>query len=95
LTEDYDNDDNSDIELLLKYCNKTPNKKTKSKRMMLESNLYYSDIDKYLYSDREIIYSIINRIHETKETREAIRNWLKEIDKKRELLNTTDFIDEL
>lgn len=95
LTEDYDNDDNSDIELLLKYCNKTPNKKTKSKRMMLESNLYYSDIDKYLYSNREIIYSIINRIHETKETREAIRNWLKEIDKKRELLNTNNFIDEL
>ena len=58
----------------------------------------FEEIDEANYiteEEREKIWGILARAENTKKKRSAILKWLKAQDKKRELLDTSDFIDEL
>ncbi len=87
---------NSYIKLLKTYSDKILKETKKNKKNELFNHaISYTDIEKYLHNEREAIYDAINYIHRTETMRQEISIWLHEVDEKRKLLNTDNFIDEL
>lgn len=65
---------------------------------IVDTELFFKNIDNnYIITEEEQneLYSAIIRNARIKEQRDAIRAWLKEVDEKRQRLNSTNFIDEL
>lgn len=65
------------------------------KSHVLDPCLHYSEIERYFKEKQDVIYSSINYFYNTEFLRSEVRNFLIELDERRQKLNEKDFIDEL
>ncbi|MCM1055205.1 MAG: NACHT domain-containing protein [Bacteroides sp.] len=88
-----ENNNDIDIETICKYISKIT-------ELSYINNYYlsYEKIDKselITEEERAELYSALNRVDRTPETRAAIRAWLDQIDKKRQSLKSRNYINDL
>lgn len=95
-TDVNDNIHENDCNIIKRYISKINNSSDSDCNASTE--LLFEDIDNtdlINEDERNELYSAIIRRNFNHEKREAIRTWLKEVDEKRQRLNSTNFIDEL
>lgn len=91
-----DNIRKKDYNIIKRYISKINN--SSDSDCNADTDLLFEDIDNtniITEEERNELYSAIIRRNRNHEKREAIRTWLKEVDEKRQRLNSTNFIDEL